>query len=340
MTEQRYSLVTVVFDAELSFLALQARSARLYANEQLIEAIFVINNARRPWSAHQTSVILDAYGPLQPLVTLLHHDELCDMPFTEGWRSQQVLKLAIASRIPTERYIVLDAKTHFVFPLTRPFLEAVDGRANVNVYSYVDHPLRGALEHVLKYLKLDPAPYLSEFTATVAPFTLYTNVVKIIISDLEKASNRSFAAEFVRSDLTEFFLYGGYLYRSGEMHALYHFHQVFCPIIWEHTATPEGCEAAILTANTQQTPFFAVHRSAIVVADEKAAELIATFWASRQLFQSVAEGEAFIDGLRQAGQAHQKAQRLVLPFVRAASLPRRGLRKLKRKLETLKGHGA
>jgi hypothetical protein len=130
----------------------------------------------------------------------------------------------VSKFICTERYLVLDSKTHFVFPLNIEFLEAADGRANINAYSYEAHPLRGDLERVLLYVGLPSGKHVPWFTATVAPFVLYTEVVRGLVADVEARSGCPFAVEFVDKSLTEFFLYGAYLLRKGSMEELYYEH--------------------------------------------------------------------------------------------------------------------
>jgi hypothetical protein len=57
----------------------------------------------------------------------------------------------IARIVKTKRYVMLDAKNHFVFLLTRNFLEAQNGRASMMFYSYYGNPLLNYLERTLDY---------------------------------------------------------------------------------------------------------------------------------------------------------------------------------------------
>jgi hypothetical protein len=324
----KYTFVTVVFEAEYDLLRLQARSMRLYLPRDLTQQIIIMENSTRPAGESTRRVLLEDYGELKDLVRFFHYREIGPMPRTDGWRSQQILKLAIADHIGTDRYVTLDAKNHFVYPLERRFLEAPDGRATVNTYSFRKHPLKNALDHVLRYLGLDPEQYLDQFSATVTPFTLYTGIVRQLMQDIEKQSGKSFADEFIQNNLTEFFLYSGWLFRRGELERLYQFHQVFCPGIWEHTADARGCGAAIAKAGEQHTPLFAVHRCAMNALDEQALSLLAAFWTDRRLFDAPNTARAFIIGQRTAYARHEQAKHSYK--ARFLNLPRRVVRKLQR----------
>ena len=40
---------------------------------------------------------------------------------TAGWHVQKLLKLEVAKRISTERYVILDAKNHLCYPVSQIF---------------------------------------------------------------------------------------------------------------------------------------------------------------------------------------------------------------------------
>ena len=120
--------VPVVFELELPFLELQARSfARNVAPEQ-VDRVLVIDNTRRGVPARRRDAILEAYGPHAPRVEIVPAREVAPPVTALGWMSQQVLKLAVARRVGTERYVTLDAKNIVVNPLDPGYLRAPDGR--------------------------------------------------------------------------------------------------------------------------------------------------------------------------------------------------------------------
>jgi hypothetical protein len=131
MSARTYTFVTVVFEAEYDLLALQARSMRLYCPLELIDSIFIVENSQHPATPGKRSKIMAEYGHLSKFVKFLMASEIANIEGTEGWWGQQILKLMVAQTVRSERYLVLDAKSHLIFKLTREFLEAPDGRARI-----------------------------------------------------------------------------------------------------------------------------------------------------------------------------------------------------------------
>ena len=183
---------------------------RLHCPPDLIDRIIVIDNSNTLLSPAKRDRILEQYGTLKQFVDFLAPKDIAQIPKTSGWWSQQVLKLAVSDIVSSERYVVLDAKNHLVSALGRDFLEAPSGQARVNFHSFETHPLRHSLEHVLKYLSLDPGA-VRKFTATTTPFVIYTGIARRLMSELSQRENMPFADLMVARQLTEFFLYSAYI---------------------------------------------------------------------------------------------------------------------------------
>jgi Family of unknown function (DUF6492) len=314
---RRLTFVSVVFEAEYPLLWLQARSMAVFVPDELVEEIVVIDNSARRMPARVRHRLLDEYGPLSAKVRVVRPRDICVMPRTVGYRSQQVLKLCVASKVSTERYVVLDAKNHFVAAVDRGLFEAPDGRARVGFHSYKSHRLRPRLEHVLKYLGLNPSTYVQQFTLTVPPFVFDTAVVRSLIDDIERRSGRSFPQEFVASSLTEFFLYAGWIIaNNGSLDGVYELQRVTRPYVWPRAANRDGVERAIRVATDTRSAVFAVHRKALGRLDAESTRALSDFWVSRQLFSTRSEAERFISEFSHA------FQRAVL-HARVRDLPRR-----------------
>jgi hypothetical protein len=274
---------TVVFESELCLLELQARSMRRYLRPDQVGQLLVIDNCRRPLGRRQRTRLLAAYGEHAPSVRFVRPEELAQVKAT-GWQVQQVLKLAVSDLVTAEHYVALDAKDHFVAPVPEDYFVA-DGRAKVPAYSYLDHPLRPALERVLAYLGLNLDDHLTRFPATVTPFPLHTDTVKQLRNYVEERSGRPFAEEFVAQRLTEFFLYSGYRYLIGTADQLILLdHQ--SPRIWKGGARPDAVAATIAAADD---PVFSVHRRALAAMDAAGRRQVTDFWTEREL---LAPGEA------------------------------------------------
>jgi hypothetical protein len=319
------TFVTPVFEAELALLHLQARSFAVHVPSDLAHEVVVLDNTRRGLRSPQS--LLDAYGPWAPRVRILRPDDVCELPTTSGWRSQQVLKLAVAGLVETPRYVTLDAKNHLVAPPPTSFFEAPDGRIRVRGYSYREHPLRGALERVLTYLGLDPAEHVDRFAATVTPFTLDTAAVRAVVADVEARSGRPFAREFVAQELTEFFLYAGWLVRrDGTLDGLYELTDDVNPVVWPRSATPDGVRAVV--ASAADLPVFGVHRDAVPLLDDEARGVLGAFWAERGLVADPAAGVALLVRLAQDHDRQRRRQQVRDLPPRALTLARRTRRKV------------
>jgi hypothetical protein len=310
MSADQLSFVSVVFEMEYPLLTLQARSIATYVSPELVAEIIIIDNSAHGMSPARSEQILSEYGALRSIVRVLRPDDIVRVPGADGWRSQQVLKLYIVDQLSTNKYVVLDAKNHFVNHVARDFFVAPDGRSRVNSYSYRTHPLRPNLENVLRYLGLDPANFLDNYTATVTPFVLDSQLVRELITGIDKRSGRTLAREFLTEDLTEFFLYTAWIISSGRPLAqVFDFHQVFCPVVWPRGANAEGVAKAITSAKESRAPLFSVHRRALGVLDEASSTLLAEWWTSRSLFGSVREAATFISEYQLHYRRTARAQR-------------------------------
>lgn len=293
------TLVTVVFEAEIPLLELQARSMAVWLPPDLVHDIVVIDNTDRGLRERDRRELVRRYGPLAERVTLLRPSDIVDdVPPTTGWVRQQILKLEVAKTVRTSRYVVLDAKNHFIASPTMDFFVDHDGRARIATYSYEDHPLRHHLESVLRYLDL-PADHVHEFTATITPFVLDTDVVTAMIADVEQRSGRRFPEEFVERGLTEFFLYSAWRVAQGDpIDRFVAPDSTRCPVVWPRHATLEGVDAAVRQAADDHSPLFSVHRRALATLDGSAARRLATMWASADLFPSASQARRFIRAFR------------------------------------------
>lgn len=328
MNEHGLTFVTVVFEAEVLLLQLQARSMSVHLSPALVREIVVIDNSAHGLGASDIAWLMQAYGDLAPVVRILRPDEICRVPATIGWRSQQVLKLGVADLLSGDRYVVLDAKNHFVSPPLGGFFEATDGRPRASAHSYRAHPLRNDLERVLVYLGLDPAPHLDRFTATVPPFVLDVATVRTVLRELERRGGNDYAGEFVRNDLTEFFLYSGWILSTGQaLDDAFDLSRESTPNIWPHAANLRGVDEAIRAATMRNAPLFAVHRTALARLDAASTHALAGFWVDRGLFPTVAEAEQFVAEFTRSFIAARRTKRMRELPVRARDIIRRAVRR-------------
>jgi hypothetical protein len=223
--------------------------------------------------------------------------DIAQCPPTHGWVTQQILKVMIARNVKSERYVVLDSKNHFVFPLTRDFLEDKNDRASMMFYSYYSNPLLNYLEMTLEYFGLDRA-YINNFTQSTTPFIFFTDIVCQMINDVSRENGVSFENIFVNNQLTEFFCYTSYMIKHGiDLSMLYFDNQLGWPTVWERGPLGPGegaVTAQITNATSKEIPIFGISRRAIVKFDQKTMRRIAEFWYHCNLFDSPSAAHRFL----------------------------------------------
>jgi Family of unknown function (DUF6492) len=104
-------LVTVVFEKELEFFRLQARSLGINLSQN-ISSIHVLLNEQNPDSLRRkvVEIIRDEMTPFAGRVQIWAARDLSPATDRRGWLTQQILKLRVAHKIEASKYVVLDAK--------------------------------------------------------------------------------------------------------------------------------------------------------------------------------------------------------------------------------------
>jgi hypothetical protein len=291
---RKYTIVTVAFEGDIELMSLQARSMKLYSDPSLIEEIIVVDNFTGQKSKRWEENLLNDYGHMAQKVRIVPAAEIANTHELSGWYSQQVLKLAVAKIVGTDRFLVLDAKNHLIKPLTRDFLETPEGKTRINGYGYSKHPLRLRLENTCSYLKTDVP--LDKFVRTSTPFTMITSVAKSIVRNIEKDEKCDFALAMSKHGFTEFFLYAATLAKVGVLDDLYDWNQPFSPDIWTWGAQDLAVvEKAVNEAKRDISgPFFSVHRGAIRLLFPVCRDKICELWTERSLFQNTDEAYEFL----------------------------------------------
>ncbi|MFS0734228.1 DUF6492 family protein [Microbacterium sp. 1P10UB] len=294
----KLTFVSVVFDAEVTLLELQARSMRMFLAPDAVDKIIVLDNCLLGLGSRRRARLLDAYGVHAPKVSFVPTRDLFDPGATSGWRSQQAAKLLISSRVRTPDYIALDAKNHFTRPVTSADFVGDDGRARGRSHPYDQHPLRSSLVHTIEYLGGDKAMVegaVRAFPPTATPFVLRTSVVQELIRDIEESSGRPFAVEFEDRRLLEFFLYSGWAtVRGPGLPALRNESPLTSPTVWPKAAHLQGVEDTIAEARDSGAFVFAVHRQALAHADRATLDRVARHWVGIGLFRDVKEVKRFL----------------------------------------------
>jgi hypothetical protein len=301
--KHEYTLLTVAYGSEYRFLRLQARSLDRYLAPGLVTEIVVIDNSESASALTCTAQLIQDYGRLAPKVRFVSNREVATvMPGVLGWVSQQVLKLLAARVVRTDRYVVLDAKDHLVFPVDGGFFEAPDGRMRSRIVNYELYPVRDPGDpndvrawaaNALRFFHLDAHAYRKKFTPTVTPFVLSASIVRELIHSVESGQRQPFEQVFVQRQLTEFFLVAAYLIASGRgIWDTYDASGVRCPAL-RKGASDEAVRDAIAWSEQSELPFFSVHRAALAFLSPVAVREISEFWCRRCLFTTQSRATTF-----------------------------------------------
>jgi hypothetical protein len=203
-------IVTVVFAQEIPILQVQAQSIDLYCRDIGVKNIFVVVN-----DADNVTDQIDPawWGSFADRVQVVARSSFdCDF-VSNGWVSQQALKMLAASSSANEWSMVLDAKTIFVntFPIDKLFDK--------------DHKLKVGLLPI--YPVFEPSRQITNQLFGIdlkhqagpggVPFFFHTQTLRDMIEYLEQRVNQNFSEWFQSQGmLTEFILYSGWIeYRSG-----------------------------------------------------------------------------------------------------------------------------
>lgn len=277
-------------------LGLQARSLDVHLSHDLVAEIVLIDNSSAGLPADYRNALRRNYGKLADQVRFLGAREVADIPdHTNGWFSQQVLKVMISEQISTDRYVVLDAKNHLVSPLQRSFLEA-GGKIRSALTNYQMHSLKPFFERTLRYFDMNPAQYIKGFMPSVTPFTLPTATVRDLMRFIAEREGKPFPIAFLDLELTEFLMFAAFISVLGKREEIYDFSGLQCPIIRpDHVIRGAGnVKRHITRGENDGLPFFAVHRDVPAWLDDKSRRVIAEFWRRRGLFDSAADGVKFL----------------------------------------------
>ncbi len=296
------SAVTVVFEAEVPLLELQARSIERHAQDGLFEEYVVIDNTREGLSPRARQRIRAELGSHGDLLTFTSGDLLgadADLA-SSGWRSQQILKLMVARLLITDHYVVLDAKNHFIESTTRAdFFDRATGRPHGGIHSFEQDPLRPQLEHVALALGLDPALAVQRFTAAAPPVVLDCRIVNAIVADVGGGDPHRFPVEFERSGYTEFFLYPAWqIARGATLDDLVSGRSLASPTVSAGAAGVADVRAVLDRADASATTTLAIHRRALANLSSESAHDLAEFWARHGLFGTSGDAERFIRRFR------------------------------------------
>jgi hypothetical protein len=207
-------LITVVFNKELPYLELQAKSIEQYVNSSDINSIVVVVN-------DHTSIVDQVnplwYGKLADKIQIKHYTYYIKEHSEIGWDNQQLYKLLAAGKSKCEWSVILDAKTLFIKNYN---LTDIIKDNKVNLYAV---PCPACFYTELKFIEnLFNVNFYNSILSCGAPFYFHTATVQSLINHIEKFDRFFIDHASNPPRVTEFILYSGYvLYKFGSYDVLY-----------------------------------------------------------------------------------------------------------------------
>jgi hypothetical protein len=298
IADRGIEFVTVVYRPELLLLRLQARSIRLHAALADIRRIHVIVNEDEPAEmvASIRAFAVEEYGAAAERLTIWTADELLPGLRARGWRKQQTLKLAIAAHIASPKYLVLDAKNHFIRPFDSNTFFTEDGRVR-SFWTVQGGSLQNYLRNCLRYFELPEEWCLEQVMPAITPYGLYTELVRSMIWDISLRENVDFA-EFFHApgrDVTEFFLFYTYMrWRKMNLEKLYEYGKRYAATLFARFPNTEEREALILKKlNDPLIKVFGLHKVRVSKLSTEGRARVYKVWVAAGFFPDIAEAEIF-----------------------------------------------
>ena len=305
-------IVTVFSRRDLGQMVLQARSIRLYFDRQALgQVIYVCNEPVAPIDDGELQPIFDEL-PDAVLVRseefiqrrggpLVSQAQLAQIPYsTEGWFTQQVLKIVVAELVQSDHYLILNAKNHFVRDVQRRAFVADDGRplAAFGALSRIHKPFHPMWRNCYDYVGLDPNLYENDTIRPVTPFVTRKDTTCDLIEYVERREQGKFADAFIpmMPKLLEFFLIQAFtVYSHGSLDRVYRnapqsFESIFHPTILDE----RKFNAAMNRAEGDDINTFGVHWAAEILMSAEQRQRIVAYWQRRGLIESPEEASRIL----------------------------------------------
>ena len=201
--------ITIVFQDELETLKTQARSLAVYGED--LGTIFVVVNED---TGLESKIDRRWWGWLHDRVRVIPREEFGSVWTSNGWVSQQALKLLTSTISSNEWSIILDAKTFFVKSV--PVLEFMPTVGELDIDS-VFEPSRQIVN------KLFGIDLVKQLGPGGVPFIINNVQSREMVWWIESQTQQSFAEWFQNQGmLTEFILYSGWIqYKFGNFNKIY-----------------------------------------------------------------------------------------------------------------------
>jgi hypothetical protein len=295
-------IATIVFSQEIELFRLQARSIARNLCPTDIGCLHIILNEPDPGPINYavSKIVEDELGVFGRLTKIWQASDLAIIGTWRGWYTQQLLKLKIARVVESPKYVVLDAKNHFIRQASVDDFISSDGRPYMKRSLY-SGPLKDFFINSLRYFGIDPSVGSQLSMPAITPFTFYTDVVRDMILTVEEQEDQSFENFFLAEgrDVSEFSLYYAFFLKKGlSVEALYSLERSICVTLWKQWATsPEQQLEQLGGLRDDSIVLFGLHRNCIRHLSEESKEVVLEYWVRAKLFPDIPSATEFYKAL-------------------------------------------
>lgn len=250
-------IVTVVFRDELLVLQAQAQSIDTYCKNLNIGSIYVVVN-----DDDNVALQIDHtwWGQFSNCVTVVPRSVFSTNWSTNGWVSQQVLKLKAAATSSAEYSMILDAKTIFVCDLVTEQL--INAQGQIQTGQLEVYPVFEPSRQIVNQL------FDIELTQQAGPggvpFVVANNAVRDMIVEVCDRTGQEFVHWFqAQGRVTEFILYSGYVVKTqGSLESAYSTQNQIGNIVNVCHSEVESWDRKFAEMQQSRTLTVSVHRQA------------------------------------------------------------------------------
>jgi hypothetical protein len=212
-------IVTVVFEQEIPVLRAQAQSIALNCQRIGIRNIYVVLNDTETLASQ---IDPGWWGPLANSVLVIPRSAFSTPFVTDGWVSQQVLKLLAASISYNTYSMILDAKTIFVRKLDPKTIVDSAGRIQTGILPL--YPVFAPAKKIVD--ELFEIDLQRQVGPGGVPCIVHNDTVRMMIAEVTLRTRTSFPIWFQSQGvLTEFVLYSAFVqHLCGDIGVLYNQH--------------------------------------------------------------------------------------------------------------------
>ncbi|MGB8982107.1 MAG: DUF6492 family protein, partial [Anaerolineales bacterium] len=295
----RYDIATVVFEEEVEFLALQAKSLRMFGSQLSINAIhIVVNGSEQDQTIERIrSDVLAHYGERAAQVQIVPARDLLQFPDSPGWHSQQALKFAIASHTVSDCYVTLDAKNHLVRNSDDSIFFNREGVAYFHPTSLRQHEMAKHYYKCAELCGIDAEEFIDLCLPSITPSTLHKAHVFGLQQFLLETHGASFETMLCRQYLpiTEYLIYDCYLRKLNIFEEAYASGPRIVVSLWpSQVDDKQQFDRLMHDVETIEVPFFSVHRAARERLSRQQAARVSRFWTRVGLVDSKSQARRYL----------------------------------------------